>query len=116
MSAEQYLRWLLAEQDLSEGEFNTLRSLRDEIQQKLSVLQGGPRFYYAGSFGKKTIIRQRYDLDIVMYWPSTVTYTIKGIYDAVGTVLKKNWSYVNAPTSSPPSPPLDGQSGGWRGC
>ena len=100
MSAEQYFRKLLAEQDLSEAELSALRRLRDDIQQKLSVLEGGPRFYYAGSFGKKTIIRQRYDLDIVMYWPSTVTYTIKGIYDAVGKVLKKNWTYVNEKTVS----------------
>lgn len=100
MSAEQYLRRLLAEQDLSEVELSTLRRLRDDIQQKLSVLEGGPRFYYAGSFGKKTIIRQRYDLDIVMYWPSTVNYTIKGIYDAVGNVLKKHWTYVNEKTVS----------------
>jgi hypothetical protein len=100
LSAEQYLRRLLAEQDLTEGELSALRSLRDDIQQKLSVLQGGPRFYYAGSFGKKTIIRQRYDLDIVMYWPNTAPYTIKGIYDAVGKVLKQHWTYVNSKTVS----------------
>lgn len=100
MSAEQYLRRLLAEQDLSGAELSALRRLRDDIQQKLSVLEGGPRFYYAGSFGKKTIIRQRYDLDIVMYWPNTVNYTIKGIYDAVGNVLKRHWAYVNEKTVS----------------
>lgn len=100
MSAEQFLRRLLTEQDLSEAELSTLRSLRDDIQKKLSVLEGSPRFYYAGSFGKKTIIRQRYDLDIVMYWPSTSNYSIKGIYDAVGNVLKKNWTHVNAKTVS----------------
>jgi hypothetical protein len=100
MSTEHYLRGLLAEQNLSEGELNGLRSLRDDIQQKLSVLEGAPRFYYAGSFAKRTVIRQRYDLDIVMYWPSTVSYSIKGIYDAVGTVLKENWTYVNKKTVS----------------
>jgi len=100
MSAEHYLRRLLTEQDLSEGELTGLRSLRDDIQRQLSVLQGSPRFYYAGSFGKKTIIRQRYDLDIVMYWPNGAPYTIKGIYDAVGKVLKQHWKYVNSKTVS----------------
>jgi hypothetical protein len=100
MSAEQYLRGLLAGQDLSEGELNDLRALRDQIQRALSVLEGYPRFYYAGSFGKKTIIRHRYDLDLVMYWPHTATYTIKGIYDAVGGVLKKHWEFVNSKTVS----------------
>lgn len=100
MTAEQYLRGLLAQQDLSDREINALRDLRDQIQSQLSTLQGGPRFYYAGSYGKKTIIRQRYDLDIVIYWPSTVTYTINGIYDAVGKVLRKNWNVVNSKTVS----------------
>jgi hypothetical protein len=100
MSAEKYLRSLLDEQNLSEPELIYLRGLRNDIQQKLSVLEGDPRFYYAGSFGKKTIIRQRYDLDIVMYWPNTAQYTIKGIYDSVGRVLKKHWEYVNEKTVS----------------
>ena len=91
---------LLAEQDLSVSELSTLRGLRDLIQQQLSVLEGGPRFYYAGSFGKKTIIRQRYDLDIVMYWPNTAKYTIEGIYNGVGAVLKKHWRYVSEKTVS----------------
>src|SRR5262245_5841307 len=100
MTAEQYLRALLKQQELAESELNTLRELRERIQRQLSVLPGGPRFYYAGSYGKNTIIRQRFDLDIVMYWPNTVTYVIKEIYDAVGGVLKKHWSYVNSKTVS----------------
>ena len=43
-----------------------------------------------------TKIRPRH----VIYWPSTETYTIKGIYDAVGKVLKKNWNIVNSKTVS----------------
>lgn len=38
--------------------------------------------------------------EIVMYWPNTANYTIKGIYDAVGGVLKKHWTYVNSKTVS----------------
>ncbi len=100
MSADQYLRGLLASQDLSDPELSALRSLRDQIQSQLSTLQGSPRFYYAGSYGKKTIIRERYDLDIVMYWPSTASYTIKGIYDAAGKILRRNWKVVNSKTVS----------------
>lgn len=100
MSAEKYLMRLLEEQDLSEPELTALRRLRDDIQRKLSVLEGNPRFYYAGSFGKKTIIRQRYDLDIVMYWPNTSNYTIKAMHDSVGKILKKHWEYVNEKTVS----------------
>jgi hypothetical protein len=100
MTADQYLRGLLNQQDLTIPELSALRSMRDQIQGQLSTLQGGPRFYFAGSYGKKTIIRARYDLDIVMYWPHTSTYTIKGIYDAVGGVLKQHWKVVNSKTVS----------------
>jgi hypothetical protein len=108
MAAEQYLSSLLSQQDLTVLELNALRGLRDQIQQQLSVLNGGPRFYYAGSYGKKTIIRQRYDLDIVMYWPNTANYTLKDIYDAVGGVLRKKWEYVNSKTVSWELPFQDG--------
>jgi hypothetical protein len=44
------------------------------------------------------MIKARYDLDLVMYWPHTATYSIKGIYDAVGGILKKHWKIVNTKT------------------
>jgi tRNA nucleotidyltransferase (CCA-adding enzyme) len=72
VTANEYLNDLLNQQQLQETELNGLRTMRDTIQKQLSVLEGNPRFYYAGSYGKLTIIRQRYDLDIVMYWPSDV--------------------------------------------
>jgi hypothetical protein len=100
MSNEDYLQNLLNQQNLSDEEYRVLRSLRDRIQALLSKLEGNPRFYYAGSYGKKTIIRERYDLDIVIYWPQTTQYTIKGIYDGVGTQLKTEWQYVNSKTVS----------------
>jgi hypothetical protein len=100
MSAEndRYLAGLLAEQDLSTDELNRLRTLRETIQGQLSVLQGSPRFYYGGSFGKHTMIKARYDLDLVMYWPHTSNYAIRDIYTAVGDTLKKHWKFVNSKT------------------
>jgi hypothetical protein len=100
MAANDYLAAVLAQQDLSEAEVQALRNLRDQIQGQLSTFEGNPRFYYAGSYGKLTMIRQKYDLDIVMYWPHDVTYTIKGIYDAVGQELQKHWKVVRSKTVS----------------
>jgi tRNA nucleotidyltransferase (CCA-adding enzyme) len=100
MTANEYLAGVLAQQNLTDVEVNTLRGLRDQIQGQLSVFEGNPRFYYAGSYGKHTMIRQRYDLDIVVYWPNGVTYTIKGIYDAVGKELQKHWKFVRSKTVS----------------
>jgi hypothetical protein len=84
----QYLSDILVGQTLLSTDLNALRNLRERIEGQLSVLQGSPRFYYGGSFGKRTMIKARYDLDLVMYWPHTATYSIKDIYDAVGETIK----------------------------
>jgi hypothetical protein len=94
----QYLSGILTGQNLTNAELDNLRSLRQQIEVQLSVLEGSPRFYYGGSFGKHTMIRASYDLDLVMYWPHTSNYSIKGIYDAVGSILRKHWKFVNSKT------------------
>jgi hypothetical protein len=94
MSNEAYLRGLLLHQIPGEGELRQLRSLREQIQRQLSSLAGSPRFYYGGSYGKDTIILAGYDLDLVMYWPHDCGYTLEGIFNAVGKVLKQHWTYV----------------------
>jgi hypothetical protein len=93
----EYFTRLLTEQNLLPVEMQALRRLRETIESQLSLLNGSPRFYYAGSYGKNTMIRQRYDLDLVIYWPHTCTYTIRDIYDAVGIALRKHWR-VNSKT------------------
>jgi hypothetical protein len=94
MSNQPYFTNLLQTQVLSTTEVQGLQNLRDQIQTQLSAFQGQPRFYYGGSYGKDTIIRASYDLDIVMYWSHDSGYTIDGIFNAVGTELKKHWKYV----------------------
>jgi tRNA nucleotidyltransferase (CCA-adding enzyme) len=94
MTSQEYLQELLKGQNLSLEEEYSLRNLRDQIQNRLATLSGNPRFYYAGSYSKKTLIREQYDLDIVVYWPFDCGYTLQGIYDAVGEELKKEWTYV----------------------
>jgi hypothetical protein len=98
MNNNQYLLDILRQQSLSAAELDGLRNLREQIEAQLAVLEGGPRFYFGGSFGKKTMIRELYDLDLVMYWPNSATYSINGIYDAVGKILKKHWKFVNSKT------------------
>lgn len=98
MATDDYLRGFLASQDLSVGELNTLRELRQRVEARLSTLDGHPRFYYGGSFGKSTMIRERYDLDVVVYWPTGSPYTLESIYEAVGARLRLEWQYVNRKT------------------
>lgn len=98
MSNENFLKHLLDLQDLKPEQLDSLRNLRDLIQSQLSILPGSPRFYYAGSFGKKTMINANFDLDIVVYWPHNWNYSLKEIYKQVGSVLTKNWTIVKPKT------------------
>jgi hypothetical protein len=50
-----YFQNLLRAQTLSDQELQALRGLRQRIEGQLSRLEGNPRFYYAGSYGKKTM-------------------------------------------------------------
>ena len=94
MTNQEYFNHLLFQQRLSDSELANLRSIRDGVQSLLSALAGSPRFYHAGSYGKRTIIRERYDLDMVIYWPSTTNYTLKAISDGVGEQLAKIYRYL----------------------
>lgn len=46
------------------------------------------------------MIRDGFDLDIVIYWPHDCGYPLKDIFNAVGNVLKKHWNHVNPKTVS----------------
>lgn len=99
MTAQEYLQSLLNSQDLSQTELSGLRTLREKIEQQLRTgLQKVERVYYAGSFGKKTMIREQYDLDIVVYWASNCGFTLEAIYNGVGKMLAKHWKVVNPKT------------------
>src|SRR5687767_9753224 len=96
MTNQEHLQSLLKSQDLTVGELTALRNLRGQIEQQLRTgLQKVARVYYAGSFGKKTMIREQYDLDIVVYWDNDCGYTLKDIFNGVGNVLRKSWKLVN---------------------
>jgi hypothetical protein len=94
MTNEAYLSQLLREQDLSQEQLDSLRSLRQKIEAQVGLLTGASRFYYGGSFAKHTMIRDSFDLDIVVYWPSDCGFSLKGIFNAVGNELQKHWRSV----------------------
>ena len=100
MIVNEWLTNLLQQQELSNQELNSLNNLVEKIKGQLSTLQGNPKFYIAGSLVKGTVIRKRYDLDIVMHWPFDSIFSLSNIYEAVGKVLKKNYEYINQKTMS----------------
>ncbi len=88
MTGHEYLAGVLNSQNMLLKDLNTLRNLRQEIEGVLREEYGSyPRFYYAGSYGKKTMIRASFDLDIVIYFPPTETSTLKTIYNSVHQTL-----------------------------
>lgn len=93
-----YLDDLLNTQNLTKAELDALRGFRDQIENVLKAMNGNPRVYYAGSYGKHTMIRERYDLDLVVYWPHTTNFTLQQIYDGVGQQLANHRWYANRKT------------------
>jgi hypothetical protein len=84
MSAHEYLSNLLAGQSLGEQELALLRNNRAAIEQWLrGGIGAAPRFYYAGSYAKNTMLRHSYDLDIVVYFPANEPGNLQQIFNRV---------------------------------
>ncbi len=82
MTPHQYLEGVLANQDLKELELAHLRDTRTQIENWLRGGVGsGVRFYYGGSFAKRTMLRAGYDLDIILYFPSTERSTLQDLFN-----------------------------------
>lgn len=88
MTGHEYLVNLVAGQAMPQQAIGTLQRLRDGIEAALRRQFGAaPRFYYGGSYGKDTMIREAYDLDIVVYFPHTDTRSLRDIFAAVNVAL-----------------------------
>ncbi|MDP3957476.1 MAG: nucleotidyltransferase [bacterium] len=94
MTIQEYLKSLLTSQEVNLGdpEARTLEIHKDEVTKFLQQEFGsGPIIKYAGSYAKKTMIRESYDLDIVCYFPASDTRSLKEIHDEVADHLKKKY-------------------------
>lgn len=92
MSVEKYLKDLLASQDLSEKQEKDLQAHKKEITDFLRAEFGNdPVIKYAGSREKGTMICDRYDLDIVCYFPSTDERSLKEIREDVASRLAEKY-------------------------
>jgi len=85
-----YLSDILNQQRVPRRSEDRLRSIRDELEGVLrsNWNTAGPRFYYGGSFGKRTMIRESFDLDLVVYFPQTNQFTVRAFYEGVEQRLK----------------------------
>lgn len=89
MTNHEYLLAIAKDQEPTTQQLDALRRVREVIEGEVRKLNGNPNFYYAGSFGKKTMVREMFDLDIVVYWPHGWNDTLRNIFNAVGNVLAK---------------------------
>jgi hypothetical protein len=84
MTAQEYLETILRKQELQSEELQPLRTSRDEIEGWLRGDIGHePRIYYGGSYAKPTMLRLRYDLDIVLYFPPNERSTLQEIFGRI---------------------------------
>ncbi len=67
-----YLEEVLEAQRVDGAIEEAFRARRQAIEEGLAGgwAGGAPRFYYGGSFGKKTLIAAHFDLDLVIYFPA----------------------------------------------
>ena len=95
MSGHEYLVGVLAKQDLTTAQLNSLRATRDEVESHLRGDFGwAPRFYYGGSFAKNTMLSTSYDLDIILYFPHTETANLGQLFSRVHSRLASKYQVV----------------------
>jgi len=96
---ENFLQELLNSQNLTPDQERTLQAHKAEVTTFLQAEFGSdPIIRYAGSHEKGTMIRDNYDLDIICYFPSSDSRTLKEIREDVSDHLSKN--YVIEPRAS----------------
>jgi len=82
MTAQEYLEGLLADQKLSDEQKKYLKNVRGDIEEFINQeYHNEPIIFYAGSYGKCTMIRASYDLDLLIYFPHTYPRAIRNIYN-----------------------------------
>ncbi|MGH2532379.1 MAG: SMODS domain-containing nucleotidyltransferase [Thermomicrobiales bacterium] len=93
MTGHEYLDNLQQQRSVNDTTLQVMRNTRDAVEGHLRKTIGStPRIYYAGSYGKNTMLDVYHDLDIVVYYPSSTTKTLKDIYWEVHNTL--NGAYV----------------------
>jgi hypothetical protein len=99
MNPEEFLKTLLQSQELTPEQEKTLQQHKAEVTDFLRAEFGSaPIIKYAGSWAKGTMVQEKYDLDIVCYFPSSDTRSLKEIRQDVSNHLQKR--YTIEPKSS----------------
>ena len=99
MTPHDYLCGVLISQDMGREDLRIIRTLRGQVEGALrQQLGAAPRMYYGGSYGKGTMIREAFDLDLVVYYPHTEVATLGAVYGTVHNALIKTGYTVEPKT------------------
>lgn len=94
-SGEEYLKKILTDQDPSDGLRKMLQNTRGYFEKILreGIDESNVRFYYAGSYKKGTMIKESFDLDLVLYHPHTTKKSLRDIYfDTKAIIQSKGYN------------------------
>ena len=104
MTPDEYLERVLQNQRLTRAELDALRQHRTDVQTILEehFSEADPNIQYAGSYKKKTMIRDSYDLDIACYFAhedDEAGASLREIYDSAYGALSEHY-HIERKTSA----------------
>ena len=104
MTPDEYLKRVLEDQKLTQVELDELRQHRAAVQELLEehFSDSDPGIQYAGSYKKKTMIRDSYDLDVACYFAhedDDAGTNLQEIYDSACDALSEAY-HVERKTSA----------------
>jgi hypothetical protein len=99
VTGHEYLLSVLRAQTPSDTELAPLRNARDHVERILRPFYGPyARFYYGGSFAKRTMVRAGYDLDIIVYVPHDDRRPLSDLFWGGLRTLEHNGMFVTPKT------------------
>ena len=94
---EQYLRQLVEGQEPLGKQLDNLKTLSSRLGEFIKKrLKDDVSIYLGGSKERNTLLREKPDLTIGIYWPEDSVKSLEEIHALVGKSLKKKWSKTSA--------------------
>ncbi len=82
MTPIEYLKKLLEDQAIPEQSKREMENDRARIEKDINAIPDlpNPTYYYGGSKAKNTMIKEAFDLDLVIYYPEETQKAVKDLY------------------------------------
>lgn len=82
MTINEFLKKLLENQKIAENFKAEMHKDRDYFEKLVNNIPelSRPTFYWGGSYGKNTMIKESYDIDILCYFPADEPHPLEEIY------------------------------------